>query len=109
MNTPHPSAGHPRHAAPRGVPHRGWLIFFCSVILVAAAAFVLKFYEFFHDLVNHEGLRFAGAHLAIYLLVAAGFFLLLLFAFLKGHFSDIERPKYDLLDRERRYDEDEFA
>ena len=105
MNTSQPaSASGARHR----VPHRGWLIFFCCILFAAACAFVFKFYEFFHDLASHEGLRFAGAHLATYLLVAGGFFLLLLYAFLKGHFSDIERPKYDLLDQERRYDEDEF-
>ncbi|MCB9898279.1 MAG: hypothetical protein H6825_09775 [Planctomycetes bacterium] len=91
------------------VAHRGWLIFFCFVILTAAVCFAYKFYEFFYDLAQQEGFRFAGAHLATYLLVSAGFFLLLLYAFLKGHFSDIERPKIDILEREMKYDHDEFA
>ena len=85
------------------------IVVFAAIIALAAAAFAFKFYEFFYDLSRQEGFRFAGAHLATYLLVAGGFFLLLLYAFLKGHFSDIERPKLDLLERERRYDHDEYA
>lgn len=105
MNTPNDGAQRPGKAS---VAQRGWLIFFCFVILTAAVCFAYKFYEFFYDLAAQEGFRFAGAHLATYLLVAGGFFLLLLYAFLKGHFSDIEQPKIDLLDQERRYDHAEF-
>ncbi len=79
-----------------------WIFGF--VIVAAALAFGWKIYEFAYDLVATEGLRFAGAHLLTYVLVAGGFFLLLLFCFLKGHFADIEKPKYDLLERERAHD-----
>ena len=84
----------------RVTAHRGWLAFFIAVIVVAGASFAFKFYEFFYDLSSQQGFRFAGAHLGTYLLVAGGFFLLLLFAFLNGHFADIEQPKYDILDEE---------
>jgi len=97
-----PAGGPPR----RG--HRAMLWFFGFIIAMAAVAFAFKFYEFFVDLARQEGFRFAGAHLLTYLLVAGGFFLLLAFAFLSGHFADIERPKYDLLDSERRHDEADF-
>jgi len=80
--------------------HRGWLVFFGAVIVVAGLSFAFKFYEFFYDLSSQQGFRFAGAHLGTYLLVAAGFFLLLLFAWLHGHFADIEQPKYDILEKE---------
>jgi hypothetical protein len=87
-----------------------WLMWiFSFTIVAAAAAFGWKIYEFAHDLVATEGLRFAGAHLLTYVLVAGGFFMLLLFCFLRGHFSDIEKPKHDLLEQERRYDLREFA
>ena len=85
------------------------MAFFLLTILLAAVAFGVKFYEFFIDLASQEGFRFAGAELLTYLLVAGGFFLLLAFAFLNGHFADIERPKYDLLEEERRHDELEFG
>ena len=88
--------------------HRAWLWFFAFVIAMAGVAFAFKLYEFFYDLTNREGFEFTGAHLLTYLLVAGGFFLLLLYGFLRGHFADIEQPKHDLLDQERRYDRAEF-
>ena len=93
---------------PKPRSHRSWLIFFGFIIAMAAVAFGFKFYEFFVDLASQEGFRFAGAHLATYLLVAGGFFLLLIYAFLHGHFHDIEQPKFDILDKERQRDRDEF-
>jgi len=88
--------------------HRAWIVFFLVVIGAAGVAFGFKLYEFFYDLTMTPGFEFTGAHLLVYLLVAAGFFLLLAFAFLRGHFADIERPKLDLLDLERAYDRAEF-
>ncbi len=84
------------------------LVVFAVVIAAAGAAFAFKFYEFFVDLAHQEGFRFAGAHVLTYLLVAGGFFLLLAHAFVRGHFNDIEQPKHDLLERERRLDHAEF-
>lgn len=77
---------------------------FAVVIFTAGLAFFYKLYEFMHDLLDAAGLQFAGAHLLTYVLVAGGFFCLLAFAFLRGHFSDIEKPKFDLLEKEVRYD-----
>jgi len=88
---------------------RAMLVFFGVIIALAAFAFGFKFYEFFVDLSAQEGFRFAGAHLLTYLLVAGGFFLLLAYCFLTGHFADIERPKHDLLDSERDRDHAEFG
>lgn len=93
----------------RGPGHRRWMIFFLVVIAAAGVAFCFKLYEFFYDLSQQEGFRFAGAHLATYLLVAGGFFLLLLFAFLSGHFADIEQPKYDILESEESHDREEYG
>jgi len=83
---------------------RVMLWIFGFITLAGAAAFGFKLYEFAHDLVAEEGLRFAGAHLLTYVLVAGGFLLLLIFCYLRGHFTDIEQPKYDLLDQEREHD-----
>ncbi|GEM_PF-2297273 len=94
--------------APMPRSHKGWMIFFLVIVAFAGVAFFFKLYEFFYDLSSQEGFRFAGAHLGTYLLVAAGFFLLLLYGFLKGHYTNIEQPKYDLLDKEQSYDRAEF-
>jgi hypothetical protein len=89
-------------------PARGMLIFFGLVIALAAVAFGVKFYEFFVNLSAQQGFRFAAIHLLTYLLVAGGFFLLLGYCFLSGHFSDIEQPKHDLLESEEERDHAEF-
>ena len=88
---------------------RFWIAFFAVGCTAAGLGFAYKLYEFFFDVVGREGFEFAGAHLVTYALVAAGFLLLLLFAFLHGHFSDIERPKHELLEKELRYDRAEFG
>jgi hypothetical protein len=89
-------------------PRRWVIVVFAVAIAVAGFGFSWKLFEFFDDLLAQTGLHFAGAHLAIYVLVAAGFLLLLAYAFLSGHFSDIERPKYDMLAKEREHDREEF-
>jgi hypothetical protein len=89
---------------------RRFLIAFFGVGSVAAGlGFCVKIYEFTDDLLAEEGIRFAGVHLLTYGLVALGFLTLLAFAFLSGHFADIEAPKYDLLRREREHDIRDYA
>jgi hypothetical protein len=90
-------------------PHRAVIVVFVVAIVVAGMGFAFKLFEFLEDLLDECGLHFAGAHLLIYILVAAGFLLLLGYAFLSGHFADIEQPKYDLLERERNHDREEFG
>lgn len=82
---------------------------FLVIVAVAGLGFVYKLWEFFEDLSNSEGLRFAGAHLLTYLLVAAGFMSLLGYSFLKGHFAQIEQPKHDLLEMEIQRDHAEYG
>lgn len=89
--------------------HRVMVWLFGVVAFLGGSAFVFKLYEFFEDLSSSEGLRFAGSHLLTYCLVAGGFLLLLAYAFANGHFSDIERPKIDLLEKEKSYDREEFG
>ena len=83
-----------------------WILgFFLISMAIAGVGFSVKIFEFADDLADEKGLQFAGAHLLTYGLVAIGFLLLLLHSFLCGHFRDIEEPKFDLLEKERRYDE----
>jgi hypothetical protein len=78
--------------------------FFLFAMGVAGVGFSVKLVEFSDDLTAEHGLQFAGAHLLTYGLIAAGFLMLLVLGFVRGHFKDIEEPKYDLLEKERRYD-----
>ncbi len=88
-------------------------VFMARVFIVVAAlaglGFVYKLWEFFEDLSNSEGLRFAGAHLLSYLLVAGGYLALLGYCFMTGQFSSIEQPKHDLLQKEIERDHAEFG
>ena len=85
------------------------LKFFGVVVFLSGVTFIYKLYEFFHDLTDSDGLRFAGSHLLTYVLVAGGFGLLLIYGFMKGHFSDIEKAKYEMLEKEEDYDRQEFG
>jgi hypothetical protein len=78
--------------------------FFLLAMGIAGAGFSFKIVEFADDLTAEHGLQFAGAHLLTYGLIATGFLILLVLCFLRGHFKDVEEPKYDLLEKERRHD-----
>lgn len=88
--------------------HRVMIWLFGFVVFAGGAAFFYKLYEFFVELTSPDGLRFAGSHLLTYCLVAGGFLLLLVYSFMSGHFSDIEEPKFTLLETEIEYDNQEF-
>jgi hypothetical protein len=80
------------------------LAFFLFATAVSGVGFSVKIFEFADDLADQKGLKFAGAHLLTYAVVAVGFLALLAYTFLMGHFRDVEEPKYDLLEKERRHD-----
>jgi hypothetical protein len=83
---------------------RAILAVFLLAMGVAGVGFSVKLVEFAQDLTAESGLQFAGAHLLVYGLIALGFLMLLGLCFLRGHFKDLEEPKYDLLEKERRHD-----
>lgn len=89
---------------PRSAPAKLVIGFFVLAALLSGVGFGIKIYEFADDMLQEQGIGFAGAHLVTYALVAAGFLLLLAGTFLRGHWADIERPKYELLERERLHD-----
>lgn len=80
------------------------LVFFLFAMALSGVGFAVKIFEFADDLADQKGLQFAGAHLLTYAVVAVGFLALLAYTFLMGHLRDIEEPKYDLLEKERRHD-----
>lgn len=81
----------------------GWLL--TMVTLVCAFTFATKLMNF--TLTIWRGgpsmLGFAIVPVTLYLSVAGGFLLLLIWAFMKGQFSDIERAKFELLEDDARY------
>ncbi len=88
----------PSDLSPRG---RAFLwAFSIAMILVAGSAFVLKLIEF-TTTATREGTGALASFLIPvlnYLLVAAGFFCLFLWAYFRGHYRDVEGPKYRMLE-----------
>lgn len=95
---------------PSRPPRRGtnWFlwIFGPTVIVVAGVAFVFKLVEFIHTATT-RGPEAMGSFLMpvlTYLLVAAGFLLLFLWAYATGQFRDVEAPKYRMLEMQDEID-----
>jgi len=78
--------------------------FFVLAAVVAGCTFIYKLFAFLQTIKKDELAGFAFDPIMIYGLVAAGFLFLLAWAYLTGQFRDIERPKYDMLER---FDEQE--
>ncbi|MEE9219287.1 MAG: hypothetical protein V3U98_09500 [Acidobacteriota bacterium] len=66
--------------------------------------FCLKLYEFVRTANSGEMPGFAFATVISYFIVTAGFLCLVMWAFLRGHYHDIEEPKYRLLQTEASLD-----
>lgn len=77
------------------------------IILPGGAGFIDKLVQFFRTFAEEEAGGFAIVPIMNYLLVAAGFVCLLVWAVVRGMFRDIERPKYTMLEREARLDRNE--
>lgn len=88
----------------RGGTRRGVMIFFLCAAAASGIGFAVKIYQFAQDMLQEHGIGFAGAHLMTYACVALGFLLLLAGTFFRGHYAEIEKPKYDLLERELMHD-----
>ena len=81
-------------------------IFSIAMIVVAGSAFFMKLIEFAATATREGSGALASFLIPVlnYLLVAAGFFCLFFWAYFKGHFRDIEAPKYRMLELEREYE-----
>ena len=75
-----------------------------AIIVPAAAGFITKFVYFVQTLRTDASASFAIVPMVNYVVVAAGFFCLLIWAAYRGMFRDIEGPKYTLLEREDQLD-----
>ncbi len=96
-------------------------IFSIFMVLTAGSAFLIKLVEFlyqFSGAAAHEGQSasaagvqpgfiFAIAPLLTYLIVAAGFACLFLWAYFSGQFRNVEGPKYRMLQMQHEIDQAE--
>ena len=90
-------------APPPAIPDRAprWLIAtFVVVVATAGCGFLYKLFEFSQTLTAAPEVSFALMPLVTYLAVAAGFFCLLAWATLSGHWKDLEAPKRFHLENE---------
>jgi nitrogen fixation-related uncharacterized protein len=69
--------------------------------------FCLKLYDFIKTASRGDLPGFAFATVVSYFIVTLGFLCLALWAFLSGHYHDIEEPKYRLLETESEIDRQE--
>jgi nitrogen fixation-related uncharacterized protein len=85
-----------------------WFIWVFSVAMVLSAgtAFVFKLIEFYATATRDGSDALASFLIPVlnYLLVAAGFFSLFLWAYFSGQFRDLESPKYRMLEMQREID-----
>lgn len=86
---------------PGGTPRlrRRIHVFFAFAVTVAGCMFTYKLFAFLSTIRKDELAGFAFDPIVIYGLVAGGFLLLLAWAWMTGQFRDIERPKYEMLER----------
>jgi len=96
---------------PRSPKSGRWFmwIFGPTVIVVAGTAFIFKLVEFILVATN-EGPDAMGTFLIPvmnYLLVAAGFLCLFLWAYFTGQYRDVEGPKYRMLEMQHEIDRQE--
>ena len=86
-------------------------IFSVAMVAIAGSAFLFKLVEFIATATT-EGPDALGSFLIPvlnYLLVAAGFFCLFLWAYFTGQFRDLEAPKYRMLEMQDEIDAMELA
>ncbi len=92
-------------------------IFSIIMLLTAGTAFIMKLIEFFVTLsddsnkIIEDGIvnqnAFAVMPLVTYLLVASGFGCLLIWSYLSGHYKDVEKAKYRMLEFQEMFDKAE--
>lgn len=103
------------HAVPAEYPEPSpkarlflWL-FSLAMVLTAGSAFFMKLIEFYATATREGSDALASFLIPVlnYLLVAAGFFCLFLWAYMTGQFRDLEAAKYRMLEMQAEIDRDE--
>ncbi len=70
------------------------------ILIPGGMGFAEKLYQFFHVLRSDAEGRFALVPIATYLLISLGFIFILVWGAMKGMLSDIEGPKFSMLEQE---------
>ena len=81
-------------------------IFSVAMVLVAGSSFFIKLIEFYTIATSDNADALASFLLPVfnYMMVAGGFLCLFFWAYSKGHFRDLEAPKYRMLELNREFD-----
>ena len=74
-------------------------------VMVGGGSFIYKLYEFISTASKGQLPGFAIATVVSYFLATMGFLCLAVWAFLRGHYHDIEEPKLRLLQTEAELDQ----
>ena len=100
----------PEPTAPPPQTRRFLWVFSVTMVLTAGTAFIFKLIEFFLTATREGPGALASFLIPVlnYLMVAAGFFCLFLWAYLSGQFRDLEAPKYRMLEMQREFDRLEY-
>jgi cbb3-type cytochrome oxidase maturation protein len=104
---PSPPAPPPPDRPPMSRAARRFLwVFSVAMIVTAGTAFIFKLIEFSYTALSRGSESLASFLIPVltYLVVAAGFFCLFLWAYVSGQFRDIERPKYRMLEMQDEID-----
>ena len=80
------------------------VVFGAIILIPSMLGFIMKFSEMFALKNETDGSGFAVTPIINYLLASAGFFFMLLWAGCNGMFTDLEQPKYLMLEHERELD-----
>jgi hypothetical protein len=83
------------------------IVFALVILIPSMLGFANKFREFIMIFRGDVDGVFAITPIMNYLLASLGFFFLLCWAIAHGMFRDLERPKYTMLENERRLDEED--
>ena len=87
-----------------------WIVNFVigvPILIISMVGFGIKFLELINLTQGETDGGFAVTPVVNYLLASAGFLCLLLAAAFNGMFNDIEKPKYLMLENEKRLDREE--
>ena len=99
--------GAPGETDRRAARRRVWVLaFFVVAVTAGGLQFVRKLFAFLSTIRKDELAGFAFDPVLIYGVVTAGFLCLLVWAFLTGQFKDVEKAKYEMLER---FEEQEAA
>ena len=95
MNTVHPKPARRARGRISTIVH----VFFITACAFGGTVFVFKLVAFMKTIKSEEMVGFAYDPIIVYGFVALGFMFMLGWAFLAGHFRDIEAPKYEKWER----------